>query len=625
MDYIKASEDSFGRANNYFILMWVMTALIVVTAFLDFRTHRLEVSANQQIIEFYGPMESDAARLAQELRSFAYLAPGFISEKDAIDTIRRQRSQLIALIREVSRLMLAKRYLTTEQRVAINKPMNQIGALLMLNDGTLQEPEFPHMRDTEQLLLAEHSAGSYLVAVSIPALRVEDAVRYHWLASLQMPAWLEAVDKLKAALEAEKDLTEQTKRLYVLIAETMSKEPRDDRAFSQKVWTNWLKSPEQTISETEKRRRNGLTLEQTSQFLVQAQEKDAQLKLRATGQISTVTIPVISIPLQLRDAIVVAPMIMIFCALAMAIYTLRALRYAPKAKTKNKVIGNLPGYYAFYGLYKPLGVAVAIFLLLAPLGILVFVLPALVPVLLDGWDWKAVVYFMSCVIAFIFLVIPLSMIPKVIELMKEEIAIMAVPSPSFPHFDIQNRRSGGLGLATIGAMSIIPPQFVGCWKIRTNDPYKYYLRIEADGRYYISDGKRPFQVSSDAGTLEWDGSIWTRVQGTGRTIIGTWDQSPDQLTIATDLTTNMTIPDFTIPGLMDTYGDNTGGELLYFEQRATVVSVTDFGDGTFEATSQAIFGGVHTFEMNLTNGAMIFTSQSGEIFKFDSVNCSTLT
>lgn len=625
MDYIKASEDSFGRANNYYIIMWVMTALIVVTAFLDFRTHRLEESANQQIIDFYGPMEGDAARLAQELRSFAYLAPGFTSEKDAIDTIRRQRSQLIALIRETSRLMLAKRYLTTDQRVAINTPMNQIGALLMLNDGTLQEPEFPHMSETEQLLLAEHSAGSYLVADSISALRVEDALRYHWLATLQMPAWLEAIGKLKTALEAGQDLTEQINELEALIAETMSKELRDVRAFSQKVWTTWITSPAQAISETEERRRKGLTLAQTSQFLVQAQEKNAQLTLRATGQTSTVTIPVISIPLQLRDAILIAPMIMMFCALAMAIYTLRALRYAPKEKIKDKVIGNLPGYYAFYGLYKPLGLAVAIFLLLAPLGILVFVLPALVPVLLDGWDWKAVVYFMSCVIAFIFLVIPLSMIPKVIELMKDGIAIMAVPSPSFPHFDIQKGWSGRPDLATTGTTSIVPPQFIGCWKIKTNDPYKYYLRIEPDGRYYISDGKRPFQISTDEGTLDWDGSIWTRVQGAGQTIIGTWDQSPDQLTVATDLTTNMTIPDFTLPGLMDSYGDNSGGELLYFEQRATIVSVTDFGDGTFEATSQAIFGGVNTFEMELKNGAMIFTSQSGETFKFDSVNCSTLT
>ena len=56
MGHIKASEDSFGRANNYYILMWVMTALIVVAAFLDFRTHRLEESANQQIIDFYEPM-----------------------------------------------------------------------------------------------------------------------------------------------------------------------------------------------------------------------------------------------------------------------------------------------------------------------------------------------------------------------------------------------------------------------------------------------------------------------------------------------------------------------------------------------------------------------------------------
>lgn len=625
MDHIEASEDSFGRANNYYILMWVMTALIVVTAFLDFRTHRLEEKTNQQIIDFYGPMEGDAARLAQELRSFAYLAPGFKTERDAIDTIRRQRSQLIAVIRSVSKLMFAKRNLTTDQRVAINTPMNQIGALLMLNDGTMQEIEFPHIPDTEKLLLAEHYAGSYLVADSIPALRVEDAVRYHWLATLGMSAWLEEFNKLETALLAEEALTEHVVELNALLTRTMSKEFRDVRAFSEKVWITWIKSPNHAISETEQRRRKSLTLVQTNQFLEQAREKKTQLSLRATGQTSTVTIPVISIPLQLRDAILVSPMIMMFCALAIATYTLRALRYAPKDKVKDSVIGNLPGYYAFYGLWRPLGVPVAIFLLLAPLGILVFVSPTLFPILLEGWDWKAVAYFLSCFIAFLLLLIPLSMIPKVIELMKSGIAIKAVPSPNFPHFDIQKGRAGATDCATTSSTPIVPSQFVGCWKIITKDPDKYYLRIRADGRYDISNGKRSFQVSADGTTFDWDGTIWTRVQGAGQTILGTWDQSPDQLTIASDLRTAMAISDITLPGFMDSYGDNSGGELLYFEQRATIVSVTDFGDGTYEATSKVIFGGVSTFGLELKSGVMVFTTQSGEIFKFDSVDCSSLT
>lgn len=626
MDHIKASEDSFGRANNYYILMWVMTALIVVTAFLDNRIHRIEKGANQQIIDFYGPMEGDAARLAQELRSFAYLAPGFQTERQGIDTIRRQRSELIAKIRGISGIMLANRNLSNDQRVAINKPLNQIGALLMLNDGTDQTGEFPHITDTEQLLLAEHSAGSYLLAESIADLRVEDAVRYHWLATLGLTDWLEAFGKLEAALLAGEDLTEHITELTALQARMMSTDFRNVRAFSQKVWTAWITSPQNANTEEEERRRKRLTLLQVSQFLEQAQEKKVQLDLRATGQTSTVTIPVISIPLQLRDAILVAPMILMFCALAIATYTMRALRYAPEKKGAGKVIGNLPGYYAFYGLNQKIGIPVAYVLLLAPLLILIFVLPALIPVILEEWDWKAVVYFMSCFGAFIFLVIPLSMINRVIELMKSGIVIMAHPASNFPHFDIQAGRSVLQKFATARLTAIVPTQFVGCWKIQTNDPKKvYYLRIEADGRYFISDGKNPFTVAANGATLDWDGSIWARLQGTGQTIEGVWDQSPDVLTVASDLSTNMTIPGFTLPGLMDTYGNNAGGDLLYFEQRATIVSVTDFGDETYEATIQAIFGGVSTFEMKLKNHVMIFTMPSGDVFKFDSVDCSSLT
>jgi hypothetical protein len=625
MDYIEASEDSFGRANNYYILMWVMTALIVVTAFLDFRTHRVETETNQQIIDFYRPLESDAARLAQELRSFAYLAPGFETERQAIDAIRRQRSELIAKIRGIGDLMLENRSLTNDQRVAINKPKNQIGALLLLNDGTDQVGEFPHIPDTEQLLLAEHSPGSYLLADTIPELRVEDAVRYHWLATLGIPAWLEAFEDLESVLREDVDLAEHIEALNALHARTMSPDFRSVRAFSQKVWTTWIKSPQDADTEEEERRRKRLTLIQTSQFLEQAQARKVQLNLRATGQTSTVTIPVISIPLQLRDAILVAPLILIFCALAIATYTLRALRYAPETKVENTVVGNLPGYYAFYGFNKWIGIGVAIVLLLGPLLVLLFVLPVLIPVVLEGWDWKAVVYFASCFGAFIFLVVPLSMIPRVIDLMERRIVILSHPASGFPDFSLQRGPAGLQSIGTTTRTAIVPSQFVGCWKIQTDDAAAvFYLRIEADGRYLISDGKRTFKVAADGTTLTWDVATWARLQGSGKTIEGVWEQSPDVLTVAADLSTTIAIPGVTLPGLMDTYGDNAGGDILYFEQRATIVSVADFGNGTYEASLQSIFGGASTFEMMRKNDVMIFTMPNGDIFKFDSVDCSSL-
>ena len=92
MTYIEASEESFSRANNFYILMWIVTALVLITALIDFRLSRLEQRANEYSLEFYSKFERNAAKTADEIRSFVYLQPSFQNERQAIDQLRRQRS-----------------------------------------------------------------------------------------------------------------------------------------------------------------------------------------------------------------------------------------------------------------------------------------------------------------------------------------------------------------------------------------------------------------------------------------------------------------------------------------------------------------------------------------------------
>ena len=202
MDHIKAAEDSFSRANNFYILMWVVTALVVVTAFVDFRSHRLESQRNDDVISFYSGLEKDAARLALEIRSFVYLQPGYENEQKAIDGLRRDRGAMFASVRKVFKTMAEPGVeLTVDERKSINEPLNLLGGMLLLNDIT--DPinaEFPFIEGAAALRLAEHSPGSYLIADKIENLRIEDALRYHWVTTLEMRGWLAALEQLNRAI-----------------------------------------------------------------------------------------------------------------------------------------------------------------------------------------------------------------------------------------------------------------------------------------------------------------------------------------------------------------------------------------------------------------------------------------
>lgn len=329
MKLIEASEDSFSRANNFYILMWIVTSLVLVTAFIDFRSYQREIVSNDQLIKFYSEFERDAGTVAKHIRSAIYLMPDYESEGKGIEKIRNLRSTSIAHHNWLSS-NLARRTpnLTTEQRIEINTALNYMWSMLLLNDAV--DAVGGPVATEPSLLLAEHEAGSYLVAERVENLRIEDAARYLWLSTLNLPRWSEVLSKHVSNLRAGTLSPEFGPDLTSAASAVKSENHKQKRRVAEDIWIKWIKSATADSSETaggkqEIRRRLSLTLAQTSLFLRDAYQKQAQLNLRAGGQASTVKIPVISIPLQLRDAALVTPWIVVFCALAILIYTHRAI------------------------------------------------------------------------------------------------------------------------------------------------------------------------------------------------------------------------------------------------------------------------------------------------------------
>ncbi len=621
----QASEDSFARANNFYILMWVVTTVVVVSAYIDFRSFSRDHDANTHLIKFYSEFERDARDVAMHIRSAVYLMPGYKSEKDGIDRIRRLRSAIIAQLKWLDENFTIKTPdLETDRRIEIRKALNFIEAMLLLNDAISLEAGPPRIDDEPSLLLAQHTAGSYLVASKIENLRIEDAARYLWLSTLDLPSWSDALKKHTAALHNDTVLPNFGSDLTEAMKSASRADNKTKRKKAHRIWTRWfVESNNKKVDEEERRRRASLTLAQTSQFLGQAHQKQTQLKLRAGGEASTVEIPVISIPLQLKDAALVTPWIIAFCALAMAIYTGRAIRYAPENPNDESIIGNLPSFYAFYGFNKFFGVLFAILLLLIPPLTLAFLLPLFIPAIADGLDAESIFYFTGVLLAIGFLVLPLAQIPSVLKLVDTGIVIKAIPKAGFPHVGWQDHASVHRSKAAMDS-DVVPDQFQGCWKHVTSAATTHYLRMFPDGRYFLSIGLQTFSISPDGLEFNWADEVWTRVLGSGQTVVGHWSLDIDEFVVRSDGTTIFHASPHDMAGQIETFGDNSGGRLIYWELRAQIVSCVDDCNGNFRVTANSLFGGSQTFQLSIQNDQMVLINEAGETYMYDDVECQDL-
>lgn len=386
MNTIEVLEDSFNRANNSYILMWVVTAIVIVTGFIDFRSYHRESNSNQLLVELYSKFEKDASELAKQLRSAVYLLPTYESERVGVETLRRLHSAAKAQHQWLgSNLRKEAPLLSIDQRVEIRVSLNYMERMLFLND-VLDGYSAP-VSNEPSLLFAEHEAGSFLVTKNIENLRFEDATRYLWISTLDLQKWCDALDKhissLKSGVVSEKFGSD----LSSIVTTVKHGGRRGKRELAEKFWKNWISSTSNdasvvSITEAEKRRRASLTLAQTGLYLEEAYQKQMQLNQRADGETSIVTIPIISMPLQLRDAALVTPWIVGFCALGILVNIRRAILNAPKNTDKNTVIGKIPVFCAFLGFNKYFGILVAAILLLTPTILTAVILPIFIPVVI---------------------------------------------------------------------------------------------------------------------------------------------------------------------------------------------------------------------------------------------------
>jgi hypothetical protein len=427
MTRIEAAEDSFARANTYFILTWVVTSLVIATAFVDYRSHRRDVAINDRLVEHYSTLERLAAEVARDIRSAIYLAPNYTSERAGIESLRRLRSGVLRHVVWFETDTLEKLPdLALDERKRLRSALKTMKALLLLND--VIPDEVLRLEDEPSLLLAEHQAGTYLVTDQIEDLRIEDAARYLWLSSLELPAWNAELSRHRAAIVNGSSLATIADDLVRVTALATDPTNRKRRKAANDIWVRWLQSTSggrgEPITDTqEKRRRVSLTLAQTSEFLEQAYRKKAELDLRAGGQASTIELPILALPLQLRDAVLVAPWALVFCSLAIVIYTKRAIRYAPQEEPEGKVVGNVPAFCAFYGLSEPVGVAVAAILLLLPVTLMAVALPLLLPSVTTAGLVEMSVYFGGTILAVMFGIWTVVQLPYVFRLIDEGVAV----------------------------------------------------------------------------------------------------------------------------------------------------------------------------------------------------------
>jgi len=173
-------------------------------------------------------------------------------------------------------------------------------------------------------------------------------------------------------------------------------------------------------------------------------------------------------------------------------------------------------------------------------------------------------------------------------------------------------------------MSVVPAQFTGCWKRTSVGAGVPFLKIVEGGPYHVSDGKTPFTVSADGSTLNWLGQVFTRHYGTGQTILGVWRVGPTEYYFRENR--SFTYQDTTseIPGVFDSLGDDTGGEVIAWEKRATISSASDNGDGSYAITAHSAFGGTYNFRMLIDTGKLVIVSELGNSTEYDAVDCSTL-
>lgn len=433
MKLVEAAEAGYAAANSYFLLLWGIVAVVALTTFFEQRDISTDRSEASRVIQLYDDLIAPTETTASFLNRVVSAGPHFANPKELFFEMRANTLLSRALLSELRSTIGARRDLSDETRVRINTAINPMQALLHFNTPGLVDFGMVPVGGEQGLLLAEIDVGTMGSADTVGELRVQDAVRYLWLAAIPMRKMMSEADELRRQA-ASNDLFEvdQLAERLAKFAETSLR--RQSRDAARDLWFIWIKalpSPsDDPEAQLERLAMEQLQLATPSRETIEAFRIQSIAKARQKGSEVEVNLPGFSLPLRLLDALIFLPTVVAACLLAIYVYTSRGLRYGTRENLDedHQIVGKTPVYLALYGVSKPIGVLIGAAALGLPVGITVVLPLAFVPTALSA-TWASWTFWGAILFSAAVLVMLLVQMNKVTELIADDVVLKKRSNP----------------------------------------------------------------------------------------------------------------------------------------------------------------------------------------------------
>lgn len=427
MKLVEAAEAGYAAANSYFLLLWGIVAVVGLTTFFEQREISTEYSEAGRIIQLYDDLIAPAEATASALNRVVSAGPHFAVPKKLFFEMRANTLLSRALLNELQSTIGARRDLSDETRVRINTAINPIQALLHFNIPALIELGMVPVDGEEGLLLVDIDVGSFGSADTVGELRVQDAVRYLWLAAVPMREMISRADELRRQAASSDPV--EVERLAVRLTEFSENSlRRQTRDIARDLWFIWIDAlPDPSggpDARLERLAMEQLQLADPSSETIEAFRIQSIANARKSGNEVDVKLPGVSIPLRLLDALIFLPTVVAVCLLAIYVYTSRGLRYGTRENLSeaHQIVGKTPVYLALYGVSKPIGALIAAAALGLPVVITLALPLAFVPTALSA-TWASWTFWGAVLLSAAVLTMLLVQMNKVTELIADGVVL----------------------------------------------------------------------------------------------------------------------------------------------------------------------------------------------------------
>lgn len=425
MKLIEAAESGYASANTYFLLLWGIVAVVGLTAFFELREIEADEREAKRIIGLYEDLIDPVERVQTGLTQVVSASPHFDDPGKLFAELRANALRSRVLVRDIGNSLTLERQISAARRQAINEPANTLQALLHYNLATGQG-DWTAIPGKPALHFVDVEIGKLEVADDVAGLRIEDGARFLWLASIPMRDLVARGPILRrlAASDTPADLD----RLATELAGFADRaEEWLYRETANALWVAWMRAmPEdgpEANSQLERFAMKQLAMAQPLDLTVEAFRTRSLAEARRSGNEVDVSLPGLSLPIRLSDALVFLPALVAFCLLAIFVYTSRGLRYGTRENLRktggsHEIVGGAPVYFALYGVTKPVGWLIAAMALALPLAITVALPLWLIPSVLQP-GWPTWVFWIGVAVGLELLFMLLIQIGKVTELIDE--------------------------------------------------------------------------------------------------------------------------------------------------------------------------------------------------------------